>query len=222
MSTARSVGRIAGVTSSSYPMNEFGHTTAVGHGDIVAGVGERSHDELVLVDGTRLHLRPLTREDRDGLLSLFHRLSEESRWRRFMSPKPHLAPRELDYLTDVDHVAHEAFAAVDERDGSLVGVARYIRHTGSECSAELAVEVADELQRRGIGTALCARVIARARDNGFTVLTATALWNNLAARRLLRRLGFHARRSQGAEIELALVLDEAVQSSTANEKGGIA
>ena len=184
-------------------MNEFSQTTEVRRGDV-----DRAHarDELLLSDGTRLRLRPLTREDRDGLLSLFHRLSEESRWRRFMSPKPTLAPRELDYMTDIDHVTHEAFAAVDERDGSLVGVARYVRHTGTETTAELAVEVADELQRRGIGTALCMRVIERAQENGFTVLTATALWSNQPARRLLRSLGFLARRSQGREIELALVL----------------
>jgi RimJ/RimL family protein N-acetyltransferase len=128
-----------------------------------------------------------------------------------MSPKPHLAPRELDYLSDVDHIAHEAFAAVDERDGSIAGVARYVRHVGSDTTAELAVEVADEFQRRGIGTALCVRVVERARVNGITVLTATTLWNNQPARRLLRRLGFHARRSQGREIELALALDGAVE-----------
>jgi RimJ/RimL family protein N-acetyltransferase len=191
-------------------MNEFGQTTDVRRGS-VAGASGPARDELLLSDGTRLRLRPLTRDDRDGLLSLFHRLSEESRWRRFMSPKPTLAPRELDYLTDIDHVAHEAFAAVDERDGSLAGVARYVRHAGTECSAELAVEVADELQRRGIGTALCIRVVERARENGLTVLTATALWSNQPARRLLRRLGFHARRSQGREIELALVLGGAVE-----------
>ena len=191
------------MSPSSHPMNESSQTTEVRRGDV-----DRAHarDELLLSDGTRLRLRPLTREDRDGLLSLFHRLSEESRWRRFMSPKPTLAPRELDYMTDIDHVAHEAFAAVDERDGSLVGVARYVRHTGTETTAELAVEVADELQRRGIGTALCMRVIERAQENGFTVLTATALWSNQPARRLLRSLGFLARRSQGREIELALVL----------------
>jgi RimJ/RimL family protein N-acetyltransferase len=191
-------------------MNEFGQTTDVRRGS-VAGASGQARDALVLRDGTRLRLRPLTRYDRDGLLSLFHRLSEESRWRRFMSPKPTLAPRELDYLTDIDHVAHVAFAAVDERDGSLAGVARYVRHAGTEGSAELAVEVADELQRRGIGTALCLRVVERARENGVTVLTATALWSNQPARRLLRRLGFHARRSQGREIELALLLDAPVE-----------
>jgi len=191
------------MSPSTHLMNEFGQTTEVRRDDLARA---HARDELLLSDGTRLRLRPLTREDRDGLLSLFHRLSEESRWRRFMSPKPTLAPRELDYMTDVDHVAHEAFAAVDERDGSLVGVARYVRHLGTETTAELAVEVADELQRRGIGTALCMRVIERAQENGFTVLTATALWSNQPARRLLRNLGFLARRSQGREIELALVL----------------
>jgi RimJ/RimL family protein N-acetyltransferase len=196
-------------------MNEFGQTKEARRAHAAETDG-RPPGELVLDDGTRLRLRPLTRDDRDGLLALFHRLSEESRWHRFMSPKPALAPRELDYLADVGRIAHEAFAAVDERDGSLVGVARYVRHHGSETSAELAVEVADELQRRGIGTALCARVIERARENGFTVLTAMALWTNQPARRLLRHLGFHACRSQGREIELALVLDPAV------EKGGIA
>jgi RimJ/RimL family protein N-acetyltransferase len=212
MTAARSVGRNTGVSPSSHVMNEFRQTTEVRRGDVARA---HARDELLLSDGTRLRLRPLTREDRDGLLSLFHRLSDESRWRRFMSPKPTLAPRELDYMTDIDHVAHEAFAAVDERDGSLVGVARYVRHTGTETTAELAVEVADELQRRGIGTALCMRVIERAQENGFTVLTATALWSNQPARRLLRNLGFLARRSQGREIELGLVL------STATEKGVI-
>jgi RimJ/RimL family protein N-acetyltransferase len=196
------------MASSSYTMNEFGQRTDVRLWSVTTAPEPR-RDELVLGDGTRLHLRPLNRDDRDGLLSLFERLSDESRWRRFMSPKPTLAPRELDYLTNVDHVAHEAFAAVDERDGSLAGVARYVRHGNAGTRAELAVEVADELQRRGIGTALCLRVVERARENGFTVLTATALWDNQPARRLLRRLGFHACRSQGREIELALMLVEA-------------
>lgn len=202
----RSVGRNAELASSSQPMNELGPTTGVRR-ELVAEAPEHARDTLVLADGTLLVLRPLTRDDREGMLGLFHRLSDESRWRRFLSPKPGLSPRELDYLTNVDHVAHEAFAAVDGRDGSIAGVARYIRHNGIDSAAELAVEVADELQHQGIGTALSARVVERARANGFSLLTATTLWNNQPARALLRRLGFHARRSQGREIELELSLD---------------
>ena len=160
----------------------------------------------MLAGGTLVLLRPVTRADRDRVLGLFDSLSAESRWRRYLSPKPSLTARELDHMTNVDHFAHEAYAAVDGRDGSFAGIARYIRHIGSETTAELAVEVADELQHQGIGTALSMLVVERARANGFTLLTATTLWSNQPARALLRRLGFHARRSQGREIELELAL----------------
>ena len=74
-------------------------------------------------------------------------------------------------------------------------------------SRTVAVEVADELQGMGIGTALARRVVRRARANGFALLTATALWENRPARALLRRLGFHARGSTGGVIDLELELD---------------
>ena len=155
----------------------------------------------------------MVRADRDGIAALFERLSPESRFHRYFSPKPALSTRELDYLSEVGHVGHVAFVAVDPCDGSIVGVARYIEHGNAEPTAELAVEVADEFQRRGIGTALCERVIDGARCNGFTRLTATALWENQPARALMRGLGFHAIRSQGREIEFELMLAPRTNSS---------
>ena len=86
-------------------------------------------DAVVLADGTRLRLRPLGSDDRDGLAALFARLSPESRYRRFLSPKPTLTPRELAYLSDIDRLHHEAIAAVDPRDSSIVGVGRYTSAT---------------------------------------------------------------------------------------------
>ena len=83
-------------------------------------------DGLVLADGTRLLLRPLSADDRAGLAALFARLTPESRYRRFLSPERELTPRELTYFTDIDHIHHEAFAAVDRRDSSIVGVGRYV------------------------------------------------------------------------------------------------
>jgi GNAT superfamily N-acetyltransferase len=130
--------------------------------------------------------------------ALFARLSPESRRRRFLSPKRELAPRELVYFTDIDHVKHEAIAAVNERDDSIVGVGRYAQF------ADPAVEVADELQGMGIGTALARCTLLRARENGFTLLSATTLWENRPARALMRRLGFCARSSHQGEIELEL------------------
>jgi RimJ/RimL family protein N-acetyltransferase len=156
---------------------------------------------LVLADGARISLRQVGAEDRDGLAALFARLSPQSRYRRFLSPKPELTPRELTYFTDIDHVNHEAIAAVDQRDDSIVGVARYVRDPGRADVAELAIEVADAFQRMGIGTALAGLTIQHAHANGLTSLTATTLWENHAARRLLRHHGFRARQSRGGEIE---------------------
>jgi protein lysine acetyltransferase len=164
-------------------------------------------DALVLPDGTRLRLRPLGSDDRAGLAGLFARLSPESRRRRFLSPKRELTSRELTYLTDIDHIYHEAIAAVDQRDGSIVGVGRYAHDADRARVADVAVAVTDELQGMGIGTALVRFTIQRARANGFVLLTATTLWENRPARALLRRLGFRARANHGSEIEHELELN---------------
>lgn len=151
-------------------------------------------------------IRPLEPSDRAGVAALFKRLSPESRRQRFLGPKPRLSDRELTYLTTVDHRWHEALAAVDRRDGSIVGVARYVRVPERPDAADGAIAVADEHHGRGIGTALLRCLIARARVNRFSILTATTLWENRPARALLRGAGFQARGSSGAVIDLELEL----------------
>jgi ribosomal protein S18 acetylase RimI-like enzyme len=163
-------------------------------------------DPLVLADGRRLKIRPIEREDRDGLRGLFMRLTPESRYRRYLSPKPALSERELDYLLDVDHVRHEALAAVDETNGSFVAAARYVQLPDQPDVVDVAIEVADDLHRQGIGTALAVRTLERARANGFTRVTAMTLHDNRPARALLQLLGFSPRQSRGHELEFELEL----------------
>jgi len=160
----------------------------------------------VLSDGTVIRIAPLRRGDRDAVTGLFARLSPESRLRRFLSPKPALSDRETALLADVGCAERAAMMAVDLRDGSVLGIARYAEHAGRPGVADTAVAVADEMQRRGIGTALMRRLVACARSNGLQLLTATTLWENRPARTLLRKTGFQARSSSGSEIELALEL----------------
>jgi RimJ/RimL family protein N-acetyltransferase len=173
----------------------------------------RRANQLVMSNGTRVSVRPLGPEDRAGFATLFGRLSPESRLRRFLSPKRELAPRELTYLTDVDHCHHAAIAAVDQRDGSIVGTARYVRPTDRAHVAEVAIEVVDELQRMRIGTALADLTIQRARINGVGLLTATTLWDNRAARALPAQHGFRAVKRDGGEIEYELELEPLTPAS---------
>lgn len=177
----------------------------------------RLAEALLLGDGTEIRIRPLTPEDRAGIAALFSRLSSESRYRRFLGPKRELTDGELDFFTDIDHIRHEALAAVDRRDGSVVGVVRYVQYIDRPRVAAVAFEVADEQQRLGIGTALTERLLGPARINGLDRLSATTRRENLPARALLRRLGFRARASEGAEIELDLALRSSDQRGEAHD-----
>ena len=149
--------------------------------------------QMTLADGARLRVRPIDPADRLPLADAFARLSDQSRHQRFLGPKPRLSERELDYLTDVDHVTHEALVAIDETTGQIVGVGRYATGHGGGTVADLALAVADAWQRRGIGHALAARLVERARANDMTALTGSTLAGNRGARTLLDRLGFRVR-----------------------------
>jgi RimJ/RimL family protein N-acetyltransferase len=160
---------------------------------------------LVLADGAQVDVRPIGARDRDAFSAWFGRLSDESRRRRFLGPKPRLSARELTYLTEVDHVSHTALLAVDD-DGRMIGEARYATSEPGGRTADLAITVADEWQGRGIGSRLAARLVRAARANGITRLTALTLRENSAARALLERLGFRPVGYDGDALEYALVL----------------
>jgi acetyltransferase len=152
-----------------------------------------------------VHVRPIDGRDRDAFSAWFGRLSDESRRKRFLGPKPRLSARELTYLTEVDHVSHTALVAVDGQ-GRLIGEARYATSKPGDQIADFAVTVADEWQGRGVGTRLAARLIEVARANGMTRLTAMTLWENAAAIALLHRLGFLRAGYDGDALEYELAL----------------
>src|SRR5262249_16979784 len=149
-------------------------------------------------------VRALGPDDRDALALAFARMSPESRRRRFLGPKPKLSPRELKWMTEIDHVSHEALAAFDEADGTIVGVARYNAWSVREQTVDLAVAVIDEFQGKRIGTRLALQAIQRAKLNGFGVIRGTRFWDNRPARRMLRTLGFNTVSYDGALLDMEL------------------
>ena len=175
--------------------------------------------QMTLADGVRLRVRPIDPADRVPLADAFMRLSDQSRFQRFLGPKPRLSERELDYLTDVDHVNHEALVAIDETTGQIVGVGRYATGHGGGTVADLALVVVDAWQRRGIGHALAARLVERARANDMTALTGSTLAGNRPARALLHRLGFRVRSLSAGVLEVELAIARAVTPPCASYRG---
>jgi acetyltransferase len=75
---------------------------------------------------------------------------------------------------------------------SFVGVARYIANPDGE-SAEFAVVVADDWQKRGVAHALMTRLIRSATDRGLARLDGSILRSNVAMLAFVAALGFTTR-----------------------------
>jgi len=117
-----------------------------------------------------------------------------------------LSDEQLDYLTQVDHRDHEALVAIEESSGQGLGVARFVRIDAR--SAEPAMVVVDEWQRRGIAGHLLDALAQRAREEGIRRFIAPVLAENTAAIAALQRLGATDREVLGPEIELTVDLTE--------------
>ena len=133
--------------------------------------------------GPTLLVRPLRNGDIDTVLTVFDRLSEQSRRKRFNGAKARLTEEELWALARVD-ATHHALVAYVEGDPEPVAIARLVRDGQA---AEIAFEVANDYQQRGIGTALTEELLADARAAGITEITALISADNPAAISLLRR-----------------------------------
>src|SRR6476646_10933638 len=131
-----------------------------------------------------LTIRPLRNGDTETVSAVFARLGSASRQRRFCGAKPRLSDGDLAALARVDETHHVLVAYVG--GGSApAGIARLVR---DGATGEIAFEVADELQGRGIGSVLARELAADARAAGITELVATVCGDNAAVVSLLRRV----------------------------------
>ena len=136
-----------------------------------------------------LRIRRLSGGERRPVLQVFAGLSERSRLRRFLAPKPALRGQELDHLVDVGCCGRQAVVATDAATGEAVGIARYVRTGADPHTAEVAFEVVDAWQGRGVGRRLVEALAAVAAEEGIRRLTATIAVGNQAALALMKRLG---------------------------------
>jgi RimJ/RimL family protein N-acetyltransferase len=153
--------------------------------------------------GPEILVRPLRSGDTATVEAVFDRLGDESRRTRFNGPKRRLGEKELRWLATVGPSHHALVAWVDD-DPEPVAIARLVRLGGS---AEIAFEVADLYQGRGIGSALSALLVADACAAGVCEVTALVRSDNLAALALLRRvLGRLEVRVEGPELHVRALL----------------
>ncbi len=141
-----------------------------------------------------LRIRPLHPAEDAPLRRVFEGLSPRSRFLRYQRAAPVLSASMVRALVDLRPGHHVAMAA--EICGEPVGIVRWIRHgpddphgaggpNGDSAHAEIALEVIDEQQGRGVGRRLTAAAARSALDAGIECFT---VWVDAANEGLRHRL----------------------------------
>ncbi|HKY78331.1 MAG TPA: GNAT family N-acetyltransferase [Acidimicrobiia bacterium] len=161
-----------------------------------------------LADGTTITLRPLLPGDGNLLAAGFDRLSDRSRYRRFLSPVPRLTPSMLSFLTSLDGINHRAWGALIDEPGGPVGagVVRWVRSRKDPAVADMAVTVIDDYQGRGLGALLQDVAVIDAFACGIERFEGVVLAENIASRRMLARGGARLRAEGGGVLAFTLEL----------------
>ncbi len=153
-----------------------------------------------LKDGEEYLVRPIHPDDADMLKAFYKTLSAETRYFRFISNSPELAPSMAAKFTLIDYDSEMALVALIREtqlleDGAwhesekIIGVSRYSTNP-DKASCEFSLVVADDFGGQGIGSRLMTSIMEVARDKGLSEIDGLVLSKNPSMLKLMRNLGF--------------------------------
>ncbi|MBI4742532.1 MAG: bifunctional acetate--CoA ligase family protein/GNAT family N-acetyltransferase [Betaproteobacteria bacterium] len=145
-----------------------------------------------LPDGRLVTIRPIRPEDADIEQDFVKRMSDESKYYRFMDTLRELTQAMLVRFTQIDYDREMALiATIPGEDGKelQIGVSRYVTNPDGE-SVEFALAVADDWQKHGVGRKLMTALIDSARQKGYRAVVGDVLALNSKMFRLMTSLGF--------------------------------
>jgi acetate---CoA ligase (ADP-forming) len=149
----------------------------------------RREVDVALRDGSTVHVCPAKPSDAPAVQRLLEGLSDRSRWLRFFSVVPDLV-RAVRWATEVDNGHRYGLLATAEGDSRVVGHAGFEREPDRPERAEVALEVADAVQGKGLGTALLCQLAEAANQVGIQVFDAEVLPENHKMIRVFRDCGY--------------------------------
>lgn len=130
--------------------------------------------DVVLRDGTVAHVRPIRPADTPGIHRFHSAQSDESIYLRFFAPLRRLSDSDVYRFTHVDYADRVALVVTMREE--IIGIGRYDRIDAR--SAEVAFNISDHYQGKGIGSVLLEHLAAIARDVGIARFTAEVLPQN--------------------------------------------
>lgn len=150
-------------------------------------------ERYLTANGIYITIRPIRPEDAVMEKDFVHRLSEHTKYFRFMQAMQELTPEMVVRFTQIDYDREMAFVAVaDDNRGSLpkeLGVGRYLMNPDGQ-SVEFALVVSDGCQRMGIGTRIMKALMQSAKSKGVSFFEGEVLAVNSPMLALTKKLGF--------------------------------
>jgi acetyltransferase len=142
-----------------------------------------------LANGTVLALRPVRPEDEPLLQDIARHMDPEDLRLRFFTPVKTLSHPLAARLTQIDYDREMAIIALADGGRTALGVARFAADPDKR-SAEYAIGIRSDWQRRGLGRVLMERIMAIATRRGIPEIFGDVLHENAPMLDLARRLGF--------------------------------
>jgi acetyl coenzyme A synthetase (ADP forming)-like protein len=152
---------------------------------VSSGYPAHREADVVLHDGSTVHLRPVREGDAGALREFLAGLSPESRAFRFFSGAVDLEGAAAAFA-DVDYAERYGLVAI-RGGGRIVGHGLYVG--GPEGRAEVAFAVAEEMQGHGLGTILLAHLAEVASERGYPTFVANVLPQNHRMIEMFRESG---------------------------------
>ncbi len=146
--------------------------------------------DVVLRDGTVAHVRPICPSDGDGIRRFHAAQSDESIYLRFFAPLRQLSDNDVFRFTHVDYADRVALVATMREE--IIGIGRYDRIDGR--SAEVAFNISDHFQGKGIGSVLLEHLAAIAQEFGIARFTAEVLPQNRKMLSVFSDAGYDVKR----------------------------
>ncbi|WP_449372538.1 bifunctional acetate--CoA ligase family protein/GNAT family N-acetyltransferase [Arthrobacter psychrolactophilus] len=147
--------------------------------------------DVVLRDGGTGHLRPMTAADADAVQAFHMSQSQNSIYLRFFTYKSKLTAKELRRFTELDYSNRVAF--VITQGEKIIGIGRYDR-LDDPTEAEVAFNVSDSNQGRGVGSILLEHLAAAAREKGIDKFSAEVLPENRKMIQVFSEAGYEVHR----------------------------
>ena len=148
-----------------------------------------SHHQLS--NGINICIRPIRPEDADLETNFHSRLSDRTKYFRFMQALHELTPEMIVRFTQIDYDREMAFIAITEDEHKIteLAVGRYLTNPDGQ-SVEFALVVADDCHNLGIGTRLMTSLMQSAKTKGMLFFEGEVLAINQPMLSLVSKLGF--------------------------------